>query len=237
MRASNALLNSAVPPRALLLLACGRYLTRTLGCLGLAVASSEPCVGFAEPHAGAQGSEQALAPVLDALTAFRDSIRTLARGGAPASQLLAACDALRDVTLPPLGVRVDDKAAAGASRWKLVSPEELRVEAERERECARLKEEAKAEAQRRKAEKEERARAALAVPPEVLFRGEEYEGQFGGFDERGFPTVAADGQPLSKSLLKKLQKLYDARCAAFAAAAGDGAAAQLSEVHIAASGA
>ena len=66
------------------------------------------------------------------------------------------------------------------------------------------------------------------MPPEQMFRSGEFEGQFKEFDADGFPTVGADGQPLSKALSKKLAKLREAQVKAYdawrASAAGAGEA-------------
>ncbi len=137
-------------------------------------------------------------------------MRGLARANATPQELLAACDQLRDVALPELGVRVDDTAKGGAL-WKLCSPEELRQEAAREAEARSAKEAAqraaREEAARKAAEKEAKARVA---PPE-LFKQGEHAGQFSTFDDSGFPLTTPDGQPLSKALQKKLAKARDAQ--------------------------
>ena len=68
-----------------------------------------------------------------------------------ATSILEACDRLRDVTLPNLGVRLEDKAgkslfdghqlelwSIGRTVVKLVSPEELKLEMERDRQVMSL---------------------------------------------------------------------------------------------------
>jgi len=210
----------AAATRPLLVQSVARYITRILGVLGCGVGGGDS-IGFVEAG-GAEGGaprEETLAPILDALTAFRTTVRSLALAKAPPCELLALCDALRDSVLPPLGVRIDDRGEAGGALWKLVSAEEVAQEAAREAELRRLREEAKADAARRKAEKAAAEAAAAAIPLAELFRTPEYAGQFGAFDESGFPTAAADGQPLSKSLIKKLEKKRDAHAAKQAARA------------------
>jgi hypothetical protein len=44
--------------------------------------------------------------------------------------VLAACDAVRDVSLPKLGVRLED-LSGGGSRWKLDDPQ-VRAESEKD---------------------------------------------------------------------------------------------------------
>ena len=199
----------------LLLQSVARYITRILGVFGCGIGGGDT-IGFADVS-GAEGGgtsrEETLTPILDALTAFRSSVRSLALAKSPPGELLALCDALRDAVLPPLGVRIDDRGEAGGALWKLVSAEEVAQEAAREAEIKRLRDEAKADAARRKAEKAATDAAAAAIPLEALFRTPEFEGQFGAFDSTGFPTAAPDGQPLSKSLVKKLEKRRDAHAA------------------------
>mgnify|MGYP003308301652 FL=1 len=50
-----------------------------------------------------------MAPVLDLIVKFRDEIRALARSGADAKALMQACDRVRDVGLPELGVKLGDR--------------------------------------------------------------------------------------------------------------------------------
>ena len=203
MRSTNSYLNGPLgaPPRTLLVDAVARYLTRMLGILGC---TGQEAVGMGEAAEGGGGQprEELLAPYLDALTTFRSTVRSMSLAKASPGELLALCDRLRDDVMPALGVRIDDRGGDGL--WKLCSAEELAQEAEREAELRKVREEAKAEAARRAKAKE--AKEAAVVPPELLFRQPEYEGQFGAFDDSGFPTCAADGQPLSKSLVKKLEK-------------------------------
>ena len=79
------------------------------------------------------------------MTKFRDDIRKLAQGGASAKELLTACDNLRDVGLPELGVKLDDKE--GGALWKLYDADELKKEVAREREAKEEKERAEARSQ------------------------------------------------------------------------------------------
>ena len=71
-----------------------------------------------------------MAPVLDALVAFREQVREAATGSiANISSLLAACDVLRDETLVRCGVRLEDRSAQNLSAlWSLHPPAELIAE-------------------------------------------------------------------------------------------------------------
>jgi hypothetical protein len=61
-----------------------------------------------------------LTPLLDALVAFRESVRTAARADERA-KVLQFCDAFRDRVLPELGIRVEDKegVSGGNQRSRL----------------------------------------------------------------------------------------------------------------------
>lgn len=80
---------------------------------------------------------QAVLPYIEKLAEFRNEVRTIGLQQKSTS-ILEACDKLRDETLPNLGVRLEDKS--GRTVVKLVSPEELKLEMEREQQ---LKEEQK----------------------------------------------------------------------------------------------
>lgn len=47
-------------------------------------------------------------PYLETLSTFRGAVRSAARNGR-ANEVLSLCDELRDVVLPELGVRLEDK--------------------------------------------------------------------------------------------------------------------------------
>lgn len=53
---------------------------------------------------------------LEALSTFRGNVRDAART-AGANDVLALCDALRDVVLPELGVRLEDKSGQSTKRF------------------------------------------------------------------------------------------------------------------------
>jgi hypothetical protein len=59
-----------------------------------------------------------------------------------------------------------------------------------------------------------------------MFKVGEHTDKFATYDALGFPLTAADGQPLSKGLQKKLQKAHELQAALHAQwKAGTGAAA------------
>lgn len=109
---------------------------------------------------------------------------------------------MRDEILPDLGVRIEEKGSGAdtTSVWKLCDPAVLKLERD-QKEAAKLeKERQKAEARRKQQEKEEKAK----IPPEELFLSQTE--LYSEFNENGFPTKDAKGLPLSKGLIKKLEK-------------------------------
>ena len=197
--------------RPLLLESAGRFVTMILACLG--VAETTGGIGLGDIGAGDGGGdaskEEAMAPALDLIVKFRDEIRALARAGADTKALMRACDEVRDVGLPELGVKLDDRE--GGALWKLSNPEELRREAAREAEAKAKKEEQKRrekeEAARKAAEKEALAR----VPPGELFKQGEYADLYSEYDDDGLPTHDKAGEELAKAQRKKLAKTQAAQ--------------------------
>jgi cysteinyl-tRNA synthetase len=195
--------------RSLLLDRVGKYVTKILNCLGVCLDTES--IGFPESSSsssspqGGEGREETLSPLLDLVTKFRDEIRSLARGGASSKDLLEACDVLRDIGLPELGVKLDDKE--GGAMWKLYDAEELKKEIQRESRAKAEKErkakEAKEDSARKAAEKEAKSK----VDPRLMFSTlEEYKGLFSKYDDEGVPTHDAAGEEIPKGQLKKLLK-------------------------------
>lgn len=186
---------------SVILSSVARYITSILRTLGLIQGSTD--IGFPlEGAAANEGSkEQTLAPFLDVITKFRESVR-LAAIAKDTRAVLEAADALRDCVLPELGVRMEDKGSGAdvITVWKLDDPEVLRKEKLQREEAKAAKELQKAEAAARQREKEENAK----IPPSEMFRGK--TDLYSAFDETGFPTLDAAGQPLAKASIKKLQK-------------------------------
>ncbi|PAA88807.1 hypothetical protein BOX15_Mlig001018g1, partial [Macrostomum lignano] len=145
-----------------------------------------------------------LAPLLRAIADARASVRLQARER-KLKDVLAACDVMRDDRLSRLGVRLQDRegnlpAAVGFYPADLLAAERSE-RAEREANKAAEKA-AKAAA---KASLEDRGKQ----PAEQMFLGD--TDKYSKFDERGMPTHDAQGKEVSKSALKKLQKLWDAQ--------------------------
>merc|ERR1712037_719256 len=146
--------------------------------------AKEESVGFPSSASGAADLETLVMPHLGALADFRGAVRGMARQ-VKATDILAECDKLRDITLPDLGVRLEDKEGE-PTVIKLVDKEELR----RERE-------------------EKLALEAAKIPPGEMFRKE--TDKYSAWDDKGVPTLLADGKEVPKAQQKKLQKLWSAQ--------------------------
>ena len=190
---------------SVLLTNLARYITSILKIFGLVQDSSE--IGFpldSSAEGGSVSKEQVLSPLLDVLTKFRESVRIDAISGDTAA-VLAAADALRDIVLPDLGVRMEDKGSGlnVVTVWKLDDPSVLKKERALKEEAQRAKELQKLEIARKQLEKDEKAK----ISPTVMFLDQ--KALYSAFDSTGMPTHDAAGEPLSKGALKKLQKDYE----------------------------
>ncbi len=139
-------------------------------------------------------------PYLNALVAFREEVRSVAREH-KVTGILSACDRLRDEILPSVGVRLEDKH--GHTVVKLVSPEDLAREAEQKRVIEEQKREEKERKQGENAAKE----AAKRIPPSEMFKKETEK--YSKFDSKGIPTHDTKGDEIGKKPRKKLEKLYE----------------------------
>ena len=187
-----------------------RYVTSVLKTFGLVPSAVD--IGFpvgadglsegSESGAG-MDKESTLTPYLDVLTKFREQVRVAAISGRTEDVLMAA-DELRDCVLPELGVRMEDKGSGKdvTTVWKLDDPEVLRKEKALKEEARMEKLRLKEEAKKRAAEKEAKAKIA----PQDMFRG--MIDLYSKFDESGIPTHDKDGEPLTKSQTKRVQKDY-----------------------------
>ena len=214
--------------RPFLVESVAKYVTYILNCMGISGEANAP-LGFTDIETGIEGDrgngtattsaatsndtkEEILAPTLDALTSFRDEIRRLAKGEELSpSAILGLCDQLRDVVLPTIGIKLDDKPD-GNALWKLYAPGELEKERQREEEEKERKLLAKQKLAEEKKRKEEEKGQKAKVAPQKMFKIGENENMYRSFDsETGMPLTMKDGSEVTKSQTKKLQKLYQAQ--------------------------
>ncbi|GAA6014289.1 hypothetical protein JCM10207_005410 [Rhodosporidiobolus poonsookiae] len=199
------------------LLAVEEWVTRQLRMFGLGEgapvdATGERVVGWGQAAAKGDTSgvdrESLLMPYLRVLSGFRDQVRQLAMAGAPASDILALSDRLRDLDLVDLGVALDDQDD-GRAMVKLVPPEILRQAREAKLAAAQeklaRKAAAAAAAEQKRLERLEKGRLA----PTDMFRNSTDD--YSEWDGQGLPTKDKAGEELPKSRRKKLQKEWDAQ--------------------------
>jgi cysteinyl-tRNA synthetase len=181
-----------------------KYVTWMLKVFGLIPATSEVGFPLDQGEGGGVGKEQIMAPLLDALTKFRENVRVAAMNKDPKAVLMAA-DVLRDDILPDLGVRMEDKGSGAdlVTIWKLDDPEVLKLEKAQRQNAKAEKEKARAEAARRAQEKDEKSK----IPPQNIFTG--LTELYSAFDNKGIPTHDAANEPLSKGQIKKLCKEWE----------------------------
>jgi cysteinyl-tRNA synthetase len=144
-------------------------------------------------------------PYEQALQNFRQGIKKLAEDQAPAKDLLAMCDALRDISLWDLSIYLED--STDPSLPAMVRPLDASlVAARQEREsAAKAKADAKAKRESEEAEKKRQLAEKAKISPEQMFRTEEYS----EFDEQGLPTKEKGGEEVTKSKRKKLLKEWE----------------------------
>ena len=177
-----------------------RYITSILRVFGLVNDTTE--IGFPLESAGGGASkEQLLTPFLDILTNFREAVRIAAING-DTKAVLAAADNLRDMILPDVGVRMEDKGSGKdvVTVWKLDDPEVLRKERALKEEAKAAKDAQKAELAKKQAERDAKAKIS---PKEMFLSLTEL---YSAFDSEGFPTHDKAGETLSKAAIKKLIK-------------------------------
>lgn len=136
---------------------------------------------------------------------FCEDIRALATQQAPARDLLALCDQLRDVHLWKLGIYLEDRNNAQPA---LIRPlDKLLIETREEKDSARAtRARAKLEQEVKDAERERETRERARINPRLMFRIlHEYQ----EWDDNGIPTVDVTGKEVSKSRRKKLGKEWE----------------------------
>ncbi|XP_041074739.1 cysteine--tRNA ligase, cytoplasmic-like isoform X1 [Polyodon spathula] len=198
--------SSRQAPNRMLLQSVAAYLTEMLRVFG-AIDGVEP-IGFPVGGSGHNMDlEATVMPYLSVLSDFRETVRKIAREN-KVTEVLHLCDALRDDTLPELGVRLEDHEGL-PTVVKLVDRETLLKEREEKKQVEEEKKRKKEEAARKKQEQEAAKLAKMKIPPSEMFRSE--IDKYSNFDDSGFPTHDAEGKEISKGQTKKLKKLYDAQ--------------------------
>ncbi|KAF9452772.1 cysteinyl-tRNA synthetase [Macrolepiota fuliginosa MF-IS2] len=166
--------------------------------------------GQTDQGSGNINREEILMPYLRTLSCFRDGIRQLAisKSDTALKDILALCDKLRDTDLVPLGVALDDQDD-GKALVKLVPPAEL-IKA-RDEKRAQLEAKAREKAQRIENERQKRLQKIEKgrLPPQEMFKPPNIpEGEYHSWNDAGIPLTDREGNELSKSRAKNIQKAY-----------------------------
>ncbi|QDS69024.1 hypothetical protein FKW77_009616 [Venturia effusa] len=134
---------------------------------------------------------------------FQEEVKTLAEKKAPAKDLLALADRLRDLSLWDLDIYLEDRDGLPA----LVRPVDNNLRSQRAEKdnLAQAKLVAKAKREKDEAEKKKAAEEKAKIHPKDLFRTEEYS----EWTEEGLPTKVKDGKEVTKNQLKKLTKEWE----------------------------
>lgn len=174
---------------------------RTLACSGSVDHTSIAELADGITIAASTGAVESSKPYEQVLQQFRTNVKALAAQQAPAKDLLALCDQLRDIHLWNLGIYLEDR---NHPQPALVRPlDKLLIEMRAEQESAgTAKAKAKLEQQAREKELRERAK----VDPLLMFRNSD---EYLEWDQSGIPTLDAAGNMISRNKRKKLVKEWE----------------------------
>ena len=106
-----------------------------------------------------------------------------------------------------MGIRLED--TANGTIWKLEAKETLIAEREKKLQAQKEKELEKKRKEEERLKKEKEKEEKAKIDPKTMFLG--ITELYSQFDERGIPTHDAKGEPITKSGLKKIMKLYQAQ--------------------------
>jgi len=191
-------------PKSLLLRQSVDYVMSILGVLGVEIEGNNDKV-----DSNAQ---------LDAIVSFRNQVR-LSAGDAP--KVMALCDEFRDNTMSRLGVRIEDNTVERSSSWRHCDAAQMARERDQAAAKQREQRERKLVDLRAQLEREMQASHSPATHLRAMLDPTDPTGlrpRFAHFDAAtGQPTHDALGQPLAKSALKTVAKLWAKQEKAFAA--------------------
>jgi cysteinyl-tRNA synthetase len=173
-----------------------KFVFHILKCFGIYEDGDYPSVSGSGDNEGAQSQEELIAPLMNALSKYRDQVKNSANDDPKA--LFKISDELRDNILPYLGIRLEDKGKA-ASIWKYEKPEILIKELEAK------------EAEKAKKEADKQAKKDLdfkkkSTSGKDFFKVLEADG-YSKFDaETGLPTHDKNDKALSEAIVNGLKK-------------------------------
>lgn len=166
-----------------------------------------PSVEAADGEAGASANvEDAITPVMNALSTFRDQVKKRAKDGPKA--MFEISDQVRDDVLPFLGIKLEDRKQDQPAIWKFADKGELL--AERQAKLDKIRE--AQEAKRLKAELDLKKKS---TPGSQWFKvfPQHKDGNYTQFDDDGLPTHSVNHKGETKELseaqrngIRKVQK-------------------------------
>lgn len=204
-KANLYLAKCAASPRIEIPTEIARWITHIMNILGFRTSSD---FGWASDGEGNLSSNEANLEFVQLLSQFRDEVRFSAREKKD-QHLLSLCDKLRE-ELFAKGCALDDRKDQPALIKFMTADEvtaaleERKKAAEQENKQAEEKARHKAAAHQLEAQKKEELRQKAQIRPQDMFK----YGDYTEFDANGIPTHDANHAPLSKNLLKKLQKQW-----------------------------
>lgn len=137
-------------------------------------------------------------------TQFQADVQKLAGEKAPASEILALCDQLRDTRLWDLDIYLEDRDPPLPALVRPIDKTIKQAREERERAAAaKVAQKAKRDAE--EAEKKRLQDEKAKLSHLEMYKTEEYV----EWDENGIPTKDAKGEEVTKSRKKKLQKDWE----------------------------
>lgn len=190
------------------LIAITNWIVKILDILGFELRADK--LGWVDSsdsgESGVALKEDVALPYVKALSQFRDSVRELAIAKKDPGAFLLLSDTLR-ADLINLGISLDDRPNGGALVKFLNDKEkEEFIEQQRAKEQQALEKARKKQQQAEAAAQKEQERLQkMKVPPQELFQDKTL---YSEWDEQGIPTKNASGEEVTKSMRKKLLKLY-----------------------------
>ncbi|CCH58369.1 hypothetical protein TBLA_0A05760 [Henningerozyma blattae CBS 6284] len=195
------------------LMAIIKYITKILGIIGFEIRSDG--LGWASTSSSStatsnSSTEEIIMPYVKVLSKFRDDVRSMSINKTPYQEFLKLTDVLRDVDLLNLNIAIDDRNNQSSLVKFLTDEEKLKlIKFNEEKEIKeKLKMEKKLQQQKLNEEKERLRAEKAKISPKDMFKTNE---NFSAWDEDGLPTKDKDGNDVTKSMLKKLKKQWEAQ--------------------------
>lgn len=210
-QANNYITTKKTDIRTEVLVDIAKWITNILRILGFS--THESGIGWASEtsNEGSGSTEQIALPYVEVLSRFRDEVRANAINKAPYSKFLAATDSLRNEDLLELNVSLDDRTDGQPALIKFIEDTEKKMllaqrdeKLQKEREKQAKKEELARVEQAKQRDRLEKAK----ISPKDMFKNST---EYSSFNDEGLPITDKEGNPLSKSLNKKLAKLHAAQ--------------------------